>query len=842
MKDPLIAPLAAIAAGILAARYIPFAPHELMAAIAAFLLLGVLAIWRKSGFLAGVCCWLGLFFAGALLWVANLPAPPPELNVEGREVAILGGCVIEPPAVSGERERFLLELEPHARVEVTLYTKTEGEALPPLRYGQIVEMDARIRKPRNYGNPGAFDYAHYLARQDIFWTASGAADTVRVLPGRCGSRFGKFVMDLRAGSLGRISRLYRGNAYRTGMMQAILLGQNYQLQRVWTEEYRNTGTFHVLVISGTHVAILAAFFLFLLRLCFVPESLALPLTVAAAWLYALVAGWGAPCVRSAAGLTLFTVASLLYRRRRPLNLLAAVALGFLVLRPDDLFDASFQLTFLAVAFLGAFATPLIRATSGPRSRALADLRDTDRDPAFAPAVAQFRVEMRLLAETVERVFRLPARVARASVTVPTRVLFFLYEITVISAVIQTGLALPMIVYFHRLGISGLSANALVVPVMGVAVPVGFVAVFTGWNWVARLGGGLLQLSHAIVSWHAHIEPSLRIPTPPVWLGIAFAAALIAAALARGKWWRALTGLAVAAALALLIWQPFPPDIHPGQLEMTAIDVGQGDSILLVFPNGQKMLMDGGGIASFGHATRTQLDTGEDVVAPYLWQRQFRRVDVVALSHAHADHIGGLPAVVADFHPRELWTGATPDDPLWRKLRDTAVANGVRITPLEAPSHFAFGGAEIEVLAPLAGYVPGDTPRNNDSLVLRVRYGRRSFLLCGDVERQVERRMLEEGEIQPTDVLKVAHHGSRTSSTEGFLTAAQPLFAVISAGFENSYGHPNRDVLERLAAHQAVVYRTDLDGLVSIRTDGRRFYVDATGPISPWAGAAESAAR
>jgi competence protein ComEC len=276
--------------------------------------------------------------------------------------------------------------------------------------------------------------------------------------------------------------------------------------------------------------------------------------------------------------------------------------------------------------------------------------------------------------------------------------------------------------------------------------------------------------------------------------------------------------------------------------MTAIDVGQGDSILVVFPNGQKLLVDGGGIPAFGHATRTQLDTGEDVVEPYLWEREFRRVDVVALSHAHADHIGGLPAVVADFHPRELWTGATPDDPLWRKLRDAAAANGVRIKPLEAPSHFAFGGAEVEVLAPLADYVPGDTPKNNDSLVLRLTYGRNSFLLCGDVEKQVERRMLQEGEIQLTDVLKVAHHGSRTSSTEEFLTATQPLFAVISAGFENSYGHPNRDVLERLAAHQAVVYRTDRNGLVSIRSDGRRLYVDGTGPTSPWAGVAGVAAR
>jgi len=825
LKDPLIAPLAAIAAGILVAHYVATPPPHLLAAIAAFLLLGIVASWQKAPVLAGVCCCLGLFFAGALVAVAHLPPPPPELDAEGREVVILGGCVVEPPAVSGERERFLLELEPHARAEVTLYTKTADEALPPLRYGRKIELDARVRKPRNYGNPGAFDYATYLARQDIFWTASGPASSVRVLPGRCGSRFGKFIMDLRAGSLDRIARLYHGNEYQTSMMQAILLGQNYQLQKVWTEEYRNTGTFHTLVISGTHVAILAAFFLFLLRICFVPESVALPLTVAAAWLYALVAGWGAPCVRSAAGLTLFTVARYFYRQRRPLNLLAAVALGFLLLDPGQLFDASFQLTFLAVAFLGVFATPLIRATSGPRSRGLAGLEDRDRDPHLGPAVAQFRVEMRLLAETVERVFRLPPRAARLALVLPLRVVLFLYEITVISAVIQIGLALPMVVYFHRLGISGLSANALVVPVMGVAVPVGFLAVFTGWTWVAHVGGWLLQLSHAIVAWHASIEPNLRIPTPPVWLGIAFSAALIAAALARGKWWRAATGLAVAALLALLIWQPFPADFHPGQLEMTAIDVGQGDSILLVFPDGKRLLMDGGGIPTFGHNTRSQLDIGEDVVAPYLWEREFRRVDVVALSHAHADHIGGLPAVVGDFHPRELWTGATPDDPLWQKLRAAAAANGVRITPLQAPSKFAFGGAEIEVLAPPADYVPGDTPKNNDSLVLRVRYGRHSFLLCGDVERPVERRMVEEGEIQLTDVLKVAHHGSRTSSTEEFLAAASPLFAVISAGFENSYGHPNRDVLNRLADHGATVYRTDLDGLVSIRTDGRRFFVD-----------------
>ncbi|HEY2012384.1 MAG TPA: ComEC/Rec2 family competence protein [Bryobacteraceae bacterium] len=823
MKDPLVGPLAAIASGILVARYVPFDPAELFGAIAALLVLGILAFHRRSRVLAGACCSLGFLCVGVLTALAHTPGPPPELDAEGREVVILAGCVVEPPAISGERERFLLELEPHARAQVTLYTKGD-EPLPPLRYGQNIELDARVRKPRNFGNPGAFDYARFLARQDIYWTASGAAATVRVLPGRCGSRFQKAVMDLRAAALARIARLYHGNEYQTGLMQALLIGQSFQLQRVWTEDYRSTGTFHALVISGTHVAILAAFFLFLLRICFVPESLALLVTVAAAWLYALVTGWQAPCTRSAAGLTLFMIGSYFYRQRRPLNVLAAVALSFLVVDPEQLFDASFQLTFLAVGFLGAFATPWIAATSGPLARGLSDLDDTGRDLHLPPRAAQFRIELRLLAKTLAAL-GIPYRAAKLAVAVPVRILLFLYEVTVVSAVVQIGLALPMVVYFHRVGLSGLSANAFVVPLMGLVVPVGFIAVLTGWGWVAKIASVLLWLSQKVVSWHAAMEPDWRIPTPPVWVGVALSAALIAAAVARGRWWRVGTVLAVASFLGVLLWDPFPPQTRSGQLEMTTIDVGQGDSILVVFPDGKRLLLDGGGIPAFGGRAKSQLDIGEDVVAPYLWDRSIRSVDVVALSHAHEDHIGGLPALTGDFHPRELWTGITPDSPTWESLRVKAAKNGVRIVPLMWPSRFAYGGAEIEVLAPFPDYVPSDTPKNNDSLVLRVRYGRHSFLLGGDVERQVERRMLEAGELRHTDVLKVAHHGSRTSSTEAFLSAIEPAFAIVSAGFENSYGHPNRDVIDRLEQHHAGVLRTDLDGLITIHSDGRRLTVE-----------------
>jgi len=275
----------------------------------------------------------------------------------------------------------------------------------------------------------------------------------------------------------------------------------------------------------------------------------------------------------------------------------------------------------------------------------------------------------------------------------------------------------MVVYFHRVGISGLSANAFVVPLLGVAVPLGFVAIFSGWAWVAKIGGALLGLSQRVVAFHAGIEPNWRIPTPPLWLGMAVAVALVAAALARGRLWRTVAGLALAAFLALLLWRPFPPDIRMGQLEMSVIDVGQGDSILLALPAGKLVLVDGGGVPVFGAAaahSQPKLDIGEDVVAPYLWSRGIRRLDVVVASHGHEDHIGGLPALIADFHPKELWTGAEPESAAWQAVREAATCNGVKMVALEAPRSFDFGGARFDALAPLPGYEPGRAAGNRAS--------------------------------------------------------------------------------------------------------------------------------
>jgi competence protein ComEC len=820
LRDPLLAPLAAIATGILVSRFVPFQERELLAVVAALTILGIVSLWRRSRLLAGICCLIAFFFAGALTDLLHRPAPPPQLDAEGP--VILGGCVVEPPVVSGDRERFVLELERGARAQVTIYER-EGEAPPRLDYGQRVEFDAKVRRPHNFGNPGAFDYVQFLARRDIYWTASTSPGAeIKILPGRCGSAFTRAIMNLRAAAMDRLDRLYHGNAYNTGMMQAIMIGATFQLQKVWTESFRNTGTYHVIVISGLHVAVLAGFLLLFLRLCRVPDAFASWLALAATWLYVLVTGWQAPGVRSAAGFTFFLIGRYFYRERRALNLLAAIALGFLVLDPEQMFEPSFQLSFLAIAFIGAFARPLLHATSLPL--ALPGLEDVGRDLHLEPRAAQFRIELRLLAETLRLWTPLSERAALSLFAAPLRVAFYIYELAALSAVMQIGLALPMIVYFHRIGFSGVSANLLAVPLFTLLLPLGFVAILTGWSWMAHFCAWLLGLSRAAVAWHAAIEPNWRVPTPPLWLAIALSAALIAAAILRGRW-KALMGVAVAALLGLLLWHPFPPDLPPHQLELTAIDVGQGDSLLVSFPDGKLMVMDGGGIPSFGHANRTQMDIGEDVVSPYLWERSIRSVDVVALTHAHEDHIGGLAALIENFHVRELWIGAMGDSPLWDALRDKALRHGVRIVPMQSGRNFSYGGAQIEVLAPAPDYVATEIPRNNDSLMMRIAFGRNSFLLTGDAELQIENELTIDGRLPHADVLKVAHHGSKTSSTEEFLSQARPAFAIISVGPGNSYGHPSPDVLDRLAEHRATVFRTDQDGMVSIRSDGRHLHVD-----------------
>ena len=841
MKDPLIAPLLALSAGILASHWVRFQIGELAAGIFLLSALTLLAV-RYSRRIACFGSWAALLLCGALDGVVHLPGRTPEIDADSRETVLLSGCVVEPPAFYAGRDQFTVELARKARARVTLTVK-DGETPPNLRYGQKVEFQARVRRLRNLQNPGAFDYAGYAARSHIYWNASVSKDRpIAILPGSCGSKFLEGIFALRVAALNRIERLYQGDPYATGIMEATLIGESSKLEKIWTDHFRRTGTYHMLVIDGLHITVLAAFLLFLLRICFVPELGALALAACGAWLYALVSGCNAPAVRAAGGFTLYLACRYFCRRRRLLNLLAGVAIVYLLVDPGQLFEAGFQLSFLSVAAIAALAIPLLEASSLPFSRTLGGITETGRDPSLPPKAAQFRIELRLLAETLAAYFRTPTAWLARALAFLARLSLYAYEMAVISSTIQIALALPMAFYFHRISLSGFSANVLVVPLLALVVPFGFAAIFSGWHFVARIAEWLLAAGQKVADWHLRFEPAWRVPDPPLWLSLAFSAVLVAFAFsfrpdrrpdplvrARPPHWRCAAGAAVMALFILLFWHPFPPQIRPRELELTAIDVGQGDSLLVVFPDGKLMIVDGGGILTFGQHAKSKLDIGEDVVSPYLWRRSIRTVDVVVLTHAHDDHAGGLPALIENFHPRELWTGATPPSEAWSRVREKAQAQGVKISAMHSGRNFDFGGARIEILSPPTDYVPAASPKNNDSLAMRLTFGQRSFLLTGDMEKPMELRAIAEGLLLRADVLKVGHHGSNSSNINPFLDAVSPVFALISDGFENSFQHPHPQVLERLKEHRAGALRTDLQGLITVRTDGRRMWVETYRP-------------
>jgi competence protein ComEC len=723
--------------------------------------------------------------------------------------------------------------------------------------GDMVEIPLRLRAPERYRDPGAWQFADYLLDQGIAATANAPATKLHRMASAAPNSFSATlqcrIFAAQSWAAERLLDYTRSTANRrfptqlrlspddAGMLNAMLFGDRSRLTHQLRLGFERTGSFHLFVVSGMHVALLAGLVFWAARRLCLNNWLATLVTFALTYAYALLTGFGVPVQRALLMTAVFLLTRLLWRERNVLNALGAAALAVLIWSPSALFEASFQMTFLAIVAIAGIAMPLGERSFLPYARATHNLHQRWRDSTIPPRIAEFRVMLRLWGDTLSRLlgtwaYSLPAGLVRA--------ILWSAQLALIGLIAEAVMVLPMAMYFHRATIFALPANMISIPLVAVLASLGLATFLASLitPWLAVVPGCVLALLlHAITGaihriGHAQAA-DLRVPGPTLphalLAAACFAFCCWAVRRSRAVAWIAFVVLPIAAAIVL--W-PVAPVVHSNQLEVTTIDVGQGDSLLVVGPTGRTMLIDAGGPtgaaanAENAAANAAAFDIGEEVVSPYLWSRQFRRLDVVALSHAHSDHMGGMPAVLRNFRPRELWVAVDPDSAPYRALLAEATSLGIRVRHLRAGEHISWDSLDLSVLAPTPAYNNTGPPINNDSLVLRMVFGRSSALLEGDAEAPSEHEMVVDSlsgrglPLGPDTLLKVAHHGSRTSTTPEFLAQVAPQDAIISVGHNNTFGHPRPEIVQRLIDAHAQLYRTDEFGLTTflLTRDGKIF--------------------
>ena len=795
--------LFAYISGIIAGNYFHLSPAWAIAGIlgASLAVLICLVSGRRKMALAlspVIFVLFGLLYIGRILY----PFFPPQhlVHFAGERKYHIEGVLYRPPEPMPDKTRLYVRGEkihldagsfPVAG-NILLTMKDRGS---DLRYGDRVRFISKLYRPRPATNPGAFDYRRFLALQEIWVTSyvNEASEVVRITEGE-GHPFFHFVERGRE----KIRVFLDGSAppESRGIIKALILGERGDIDRAVNEKFVISGVNHILSISGLHVALVAAFFFGATRLLlklFPSLLLRLNLNKTSALVaivpvifYTFIAGLGVAAVRSTIMTLSFLLALLLDREKDLYDALFVAAFLILVVTPASLFDISFQLSFLSV---------------------LAILY-------FIPRFTEYFGALEIWPEKAPEAQ--PSKWKKRALTYLGASL-----LTSAAAILGTG---PLVVfYFNRISLVGFLSNLFLVPLMGLANTL--LSLLTSLfvfishplaQVLMAVNVFLLNISLALVDFFSRFPGASKRVTTPTIPEVILLYGLLLFAVNIKRWRRSLYGLiGLVAVFAAVQLSSYYAQHHAINLTVTLLDVGQGDAAVIRFPGGKVMVIDGGGTPD------GSFDPGERIVAPFLWRMKTRSVDYLINSHPHPDHLQGLIFLLENFAVGRVWNnGEEAEDPgLAEKF--FALAAG-RLQPMgreRGPQEVS--GVRVEVLHPSLFKEKRQILSSNDaSLVLRLTFGEVSFLFPGDVESFGEGEILKTGMNLRSTVLKVPHHGSKTSSTAEFLNAVHPQFAVFTVRGAARPRLPNPEVLERYEAMGVKVLRSDQHGAITFVTDGK----------------------
>ena len=731
------------------------------------------------------------------------------------------------------------------RVRVSLNQGTRGitegrtRSGLELSYGDRIQAWVYLNRPRNYENPGSQNsIAHYGARGIDLVGRIRSARLVEILPGGCGSFWKQRSVQVRSyvrETLGSTDDP-RG---ASEILAAMLIGDSSRMSAATRELFQNSGTYHLLVVSGLHVGWVAWILSVSLRSARVPQAWSRLLVAIGVVTYGCLVGFGAGVSRAVWMCLLYLAGESGFRKAPPLNLLLAAAFVILAIDPKAAIETGYQLSFLSVSAVFLCGLPLFESCVRPVLEPISNLGLANR--CFLNRAAGYRrgrrlrnlLELALEAWLQHGTPRLQ-QTSYTFVRALSSLLSWVAVVLVISLCIQIWIGPVLAWNFNRISWIAPLSNLAMIPLASLTLSAAMMALpldaLAGQSWGLECALLLSEALESTSQWFAEIPGAwLRCPTP---VGAAVVAGLIglflSAVLRPRLCW--LASVSVMLHLAILCWGLGPLEsllekwrslgLAPTErkLELTFLDVGQGDAAVIRFPNGKVWVLDAGGrfFENRQEPNPSSLDVGETVVSRFLWQHWIRRIDRIILSHPHQDHGGGIPAVLENFRVNRFDYGYL-ESPFFLEIAHSGTVEPVAI---RAGQSADMAGVRVSVLNP---WPNSETQSVNDnSVVLKLEFDRFTALLTGDLEASGESRLLERWPGLRCQLLKVAHHGSRSGTGDRFLAAAKPSWAVISSGRRNPFGHPSRSVLMRLLAHGALPLLTVDHGAVFFETDGQRY--------------------